>query len=151
MNITWNGEFLRALELLKQSKDQKKIVIENSDVNASQQFMIEFNKMFDNVVDPVVAQFNEKLNESGFELEIYTNEDWATANRKAVQVVLKDTESDANLLKDPYLLIEGYASENAVRIVEGGSNQTGQEIRVDAVKAEVLQSALTKLLSNNAF
>jgi hypothetical protein len=96
---------------------------------------------------PVVTTYNTALEKEGYKLELIRDDISNTDNRRAIQVVLNENDSELNLLNDPYLLIEGNVMDGQIRIVRGRSTNEGHVVNVKDINSKVIQSELTDFLS----
>lgn len=142
-------------EILKKIRSSKGILTNDAenlrnkdDSNDQVDFNIKFNKVY-SIITQTIDQLNSKLDAERINLRIVYGLDDPLSNRKAVQVVLKEDNTPVNLLENPYLLIEGFANNDEVRIVSSGSTDQGKIMDVKNIDSDVMRSELSDFIENS--
>jgi|GEM_PF-5508155 len=88
-----------------------------------------FREFREKVLEPAVDKVNQKLNTSGSVVNVLTS-DLEQSRFFSAQLVFHDAGKDPNAQSDPYVLVLGHPSLGEVRVVQGRSDQPGENLNI---------------------
>ena len=113
-------------------------------------FTDNFKQILSSQIRPLVVKFNDHL--KGRRLFILSDEAMKTnsSNRKFIQVVLSPNPDHPDVIRDPYLLIEGYPQSGQVRISQSNADTEGKVLAVEGVTQNILETSVFSFLKESA-
>jgi hypothetical protein len=114
------------------SKQEKNVIEPQSasriDSEKIDAFWSNFKTLRANVVTPAVNKINQELVNTPVKLKLIDAVE--TPSRPVILVLLSIEGKEVNLMRDPYLLIEGNPFRSNVRIAEGRSENEGKDYKI---------------------
>ena len=142
-------EFIKAV---KQKVEEKNVNLDKTANSQKEidQFETQFdgvNKMIELYVNNVNNLFEkENINYKFFVIHSKMND---SPTRKAIQVVLTEDEHKFNLLENPYLLVEAFANDGNVRIVNSGSVDLGTTLKLNELNQSDIDLKIKNLIQDS--